>query len=229
MSETPSWALGTGLETDMSSESSGRGTTRFWMKPSSGKKIIFLSEGNACFVCFEHQFQMNGRWTNWATCIEPMGKSCPLCKWAAEHEGQYRRYKGAFFTIIDTTEYTDKKGNTHKNQKRLMCCKKDTAELLMRQYTRRLDAGQGLKGAMYEAYRTNKNTSASVGETFEFINMVDLDQFPDVGEFDYSEILKPDEERLQTIYKRLARDSDFDFPKGDKDKPEGTEASVDFD
>ena len=121
-------------------------------------------------------------------------------------------------------EFVDKAGKHRKDLKKLMACKKDTAEVLKRQYLKRLEASQGLKGAMYEVYRTNSEKSASVGETFEFVKMVDLVALPDSEEFNYSEILRPNPEKVRSVMERVRREAGHDGTG----EVEGTEVKVPF-
>lgn len=191
----PEWLVGAGLDTDFSGDKSSGASSnyiRYWMPKGATKKIIFLTDGDEAPVLWEHQFKLNGKWQNWATCTKPLGGKCPFCEWADKNDGEYRRYKAAFFTIIDCSEYTDKKGEEHSYTKRLMCCKSGTAEKIKRKWMRLQEDGKTLKGAMFEVYRTNSDKSPSVGEDFEFIKHIDMESLEDSTEFDYAELLKPD-------------------------------------
>jgi hypothetical protein len=111
----------------------------------------------------------------------------------------------SFFTVIDTTEFTDSKGNKRVNEKRLICAKKDTAEKIKRKYIARIEEKQGLRGAMFKIYRGSGDKSASTGDDFDFMKMVDLAMLPDAVEFDYSEILKPSPEKMDRLMDYLSR------------------------
>jgi hypothetical protein len=195
MSEKPEWIVGAGLDTDFGGDrkSVSQGRSRFWMPKGDTRRVIFLTEGDEAPVLWEHQYKANGNWQNWITCLKPLGIECPFCDWSeASDNNEFRRYKAAFFTIIDTSEYTDRSGTVHKNTKRLMCCKSGTAEKIKRKWMRLQEDGKPLRGAMFEIYRTNGDKSPSVGEDFEYIKHVDLDVLEDSVEFDYAEMLKPD-------------------------------------
>jgi hypothetical protein len=132
-----------------------------------------------------------------------MGMKCPLCQWADSHDGQGRRYKGLFFTIIDTTEFVDKAGKKRSNLKKLLVAKKDTAEILARKYLARVEAGESFMGAMYKVHRGSGDKTAAVGNDFEFVKMVDLSALPDSEQFDYREILKPNPDLVKATVERL--------------------------
>jgi hypothetical protein len=227
--ETPSWMLGTGVDTDMTGDArpGGGSNIRYWMKAGTERKIIFLTDGDGCPVLYEHQVQLGGSWRNWITCLEPLGQPCPICHWANTHDNQFARYKGQYYTIIDTTEFTDRAGKVRSNEKRLLVAKKDTGEILKRKYLGRLEAKQSLRGAKFKVYRTEKEKSPNVGEDFEFLEMVDLSTIEDSSDFDYAEILKPDAETARSAYARIKseREPGKDTFEG---TPEGTGAKVEY-
>jgi len=109
---------------------------------------------------------------------------------------QIKTYRVGLFTIIDRTEYTHKKGEkagqVERDQKRLFVAKKDTWEILARRAKTRVEAGQTLRGAQFLVSRGSDQKCANVGNDFEFENMANLSEFPDVTEFDYEELFKPD-------------------------------------
>lgn len=205
--ETADWMkalVGEGLDTDMTGDRrpGGGANARFWMPKGTERVIVFLTEGNQAPVIWEHQVKLGGSWRNWFTCLEPMGQPCPLCQWADSHNGQYGRYKAAFFTVIDTNAFKDKAGVERKNLKKLLAAKKDTAEILKRKFLNRMEASEGksgLKLAAYKVYRTNSDKSAAVGEDFEFVKMADMSVFEDASELNYSEILHPDVDGMRRV------------------------------
>ena len=226
MGDTPSW-LQSGIDADLGAESAGRSSdtanNRFWMPKGESRKIIFLSSGAAdtgdVATVFEHQLNIYKNWRNWNTCLEPTGVECPICKFQKEHN-QFKRYKGMFFSIIDTTEFTDKSGNTRKNLKKILCAKRGTAEILKRKYLSRFESDETLRGAMFKVYRTPDDKSPSVGEDFEFIKTVDLAGFEDSEPHNWEEILRPDPEAVNRSMTQLRTerglddDSPFDSDSG---------------
>lgn len=227
-SGTPAWMAGEGLgEADMTGDArAGGANLRYWMKKNTERKIIFLTEGNRAPVIWEHQVRLGGKWTNWFTCLQPTGIECPLCNYADDNDGAYRRTKVMYFTIIDTHEFTDKSGKKRKNLKKLFGAKKDTTEVLKRQYLKRIEAEEGLKFAMYEVFRTNSDTSASVGEQFEFVKMIDASAIDDTDELDYAELLAPNPEAVANAVARLKREKGGGSDA--ESKPEGTDSKVEY-
>jgi len=232
--ETPSWLLGTGLDTDMKGDyRAGGGGNRFWMPKGTSRKIIFLTEGDKAPVLWEHQIKLGGSFRNWFTCLRPLGVPCPLCAWATGHNNQGARYKGAFFTVIDTHEFTDKSGKKRSNEKKLLVAKENVAEKMKRKFLRLNEEGQGLRGAMFEVFRTSSDKSPSVGEDFEYIKHIDMSAVPDPKEFDYASILKPDPEKVKQVLEALkmgggtwAGSDDDDEPASSGSKEEGSSTAV---
>ena len=91
----------------------------------------------------------------------------------------------------------------HKVTKKLLVAKKSTCEKLARKMVSRLEAGQSLRGALFKAYRGNEQTSAKVGDDFEFMQMCKLDELDDIEPFDYVAILAPDPVRMEEAMQRL--------------------------
>ncbi len=235
--DTAPWIQGTGVGQDMKDPlrpASGSGS-RFWMPKGSSKTIIFLTEGNGLEgppTVYEHNppiAQGPKRWQNWISCLEPLEIRCQLCDWADTHDGQGRRYKGLFFTVIDTSEFTDKSGVKRSNLKKLFVAKKDTAEVIARKYLTRVEAGESLRGAMYKVHRGSGDKSPAVGDDFEFIKMVDLSALPDSDQFDYRKILEPTAEKVNQAIERLKREvGEFGGPGEFKPPTEGAGAGVQY-
>lgn len=202
-SAVPGFIQGTGMDSDMSDPNRRSGgnqaSKRLWMPKGSSKTVIFLTEGTGPLpygppVLYEHQppiGQGKRRWQNWHPCLEPLGVPCPLCKWAETHDGTGRRYKGMFFTVLDLSQWTDAQGVTHTMSKKLLVAKKDTKEKIERRYMTRVEAGGGLRGAMFRISRGSSDKSAAVGDDFEFIQMCDLNSIPPEFRepFDLTEVL----------------------------------------
>lgn len=228
----PDWMVGSGLDTDMKGDyDPSRSIQRIWLKPGTSKKIIFLTDAGSAPVIWEHQVLVGGGWRNWFTCLQSLGQECDLCNWAEDNSGQFRRYKAAFFSVIDTDEYTDKQGKKHKNEKRLFVAKNKTVDLIKRRASKLKSDGKSLKYAIVEAYRTNEDKSPSVGDQFEFDSMTDPSALEDVTEFNYAEILNPDPVKVRNVFRRLLRERDKtgkDYPESWDTEKEGTEETVDF-
>lgn len=200
----PSWLIGSGLDTDLTQDKAISGSKlRFWIPKGSMKRVIFLTAGDQAPVIWEHQLKLNGNWNNFVTCTKPIGVPCPVCEWSDKNNGEFKRYKAAFFTVIDCTEFADKSGKVIKNVKRLMCCKSSTAEKLKRKWLRLQDDKKSMLGAMFEIFRPSLDKSAAVGEDFEYVKHVDLETLKDATEFDYSEVLQPNPDVAAALVENL--------------------------
>lgn len=154
----------------------GFGPRRFWV-PADGtkKEIIFIGgvldgDGEITsnpFCVYEHNLQINGRWGNHLTCMKKRGQECAACD-----IGDKPAYT-AFFTVIECTEYTDKKGVTHVNETRLLPAKAATRNLL-KTLSDNLP-GKSLVGYKFQVSRST-NKSASVGDIWVPLGPVPEDQ-----------------------------------------------------
>ena len=156
---------------------------RFWLPPEKSAKIVFLDDDPV--ILDEHQVKINGRWNNFFTCLRQLGQNCPLCD-----ELDNRPATTGFYTIIDTTEWTDSRGNKHVNEKKLFAPKFKTLQMLKRLSKKR----GGLQGCVFDVYRTSAD-AYNVGDVFDYEGKLDEEQLKklnkDIAPFDYAEILKP--------------------------------------
>lgn len=158
---------------------------RFYLKKGEKRLILFV-EDNPDFCVFEHQVKTARDWRNWCTCLQMLGKPCPVCA-----KGNLR-YAAAPFPIIDTTEYVDGKGESHANTRRLLVAKQNVWEKLKTQIEWLQGKGLGLKGAAFTVSRGTGEQSPNCGDTFLYEGHVD---FADLGyePYDLPEIFAPDE------------------------------------
>jgi len=161
---------------------SGGKLQRYWMPPNNKQGdqqhyLTFLDglthpEGfSSPFTFMEHQLKLNGHWRNWFTCIEGLvidGKkqSCPLCA-AGENPSLMAAY-----SVIDHTEFTDKKGNTRSKEVRLFVCKSQVQGALKKAAKKK----KGLRGWHVEVTRTGSD-AASTGNSFDFEERFDEEEF----------------------------------------------------
>jgi len=160
---------------------------RFWLPPEKGTKIVFLDDNPP--IIEEHQLRIDGNWRNWISCLSIVGQPCPLC------ESGDKPYTAGFYTVIDTTEWTDRKGIVHKNEVKLYCVKFQTLKKLKRASAKQSERGKnGLVGAMFEVYRGDSK-APSTGDEFEYLETlsdVDIRALnPKAAILDYEAILKP--------------------------------------
>lgn len=182
----------------------GGASLRFWMPAGAEKTIIFLTNGEDFKIQWEHNPPLNGGFKNWTTCLEMLKVKCPICELANAGHAKSARYKAVYCTVIDLSEYTDKGGKVHKNERKLLMAKQESAELLARKWLNRKEAKQNLRGAKFKVFRSTKEKSASIGTDFEFIEMVDLAALPDSNELDYKELIGPDPAKAKLVAARIA-------------------------
>lgn len=133
----------------------GFGPRRVWLPEGKSAKLTFLDSDG--FFFYEHQLKLNGRWTNWFTCRKDFDE-CPICD-----DGKTPSYV-CVYTVIDHSEYTDKTGVVHKNQKKLLVTKSGVQPKL----ARRKEALEGDLTYAVIQFSRDKREEASTGEDIEF-------------------------------------------------------------
>jgi hypothetical protein len=212
---------GAGLDDDMKGDPSGSSSVyRFWMPKGTSRNVVFLTDGNKSPIIWEHNYQYRGNWRNWLTCLSGMGVRCPMCDFH-EKEGKYGRYKIQLFTVIDCNKFTDKKGVVRENEKRVVCAKKDSCEVIARRWKTLMENGNTLRYAMFKVHRGNSDKSAGVGDDYEFIKMVDPATIADPAPMDYKELFAPQPEKMARVVEILSSKV-----AAGEDAPEGTDTSV---
>lgn len=177
---------------------------RFWLPPEASTKIVFLDDDPP--IIEEHQLKIDGDWRNWFTCLRIIGEACPICDVLESPP-----YTVGFYTVIDMAEFTDRRGNERKNERKLF-----TPKFKALQMMKRFSAKRGsLKGCVFEVYRSSKD-SFNTGDVFDFEGKLDEDEIKklnvDVSPFDYAEILKPKTvAELKRILKRNSEKSGKEF------------------
>lgn len=137
---------------------------RFWVPKDKETQITFLDgdldeDGLLETVTFwEHNLRLNGRWGNHYACTQDQ-EPCPICL------GGDTPSLVAAFSILDHTEWTDKNNKTHKHERRLFVCKRETFKRLQKIATKR----GGLAGATFDVSRIGEK-SAAVGSDFDFVD-----------------------------------------------------------
>lgn len=162
---------------------------RFWIPENKETQITFLDgdldgDGLLSMVTYwEHQLKIGGHWRNWFPCTQ-VEEPCPIC------EANHNPSLVAAFTVIDHSEYKDRNGVTHKNEKRLFVCKRETLARLQKLATKR----GGLTGVTFDVSRTGEK-SAGVGDTFDFVEKLTPAQIKkkygldDAQPYDYDEVI----------------------------------------
>jgi hypothetical protein len=150
------------------------GPNRFWMPTNSSKEFVFLDDEPVGL--HEHNPKLNGKWDNWFTCLQGMSGEGPVC---CEILGQdYRRYYVGYFSVVDLSKYTDKKGNTYQYEVKLLPAKLGTVKKFER---KKKDKGT-LVGTIYKASR-DSDKDPSVGGEFEYVRDADLTKLFDAANY----------------------------------------------
>ena len=156
---------------------------RFWLKEGTEAKIIFLDDDP--IIIEEHQMKLNGRWTNWFTCRRVLGEPCIICDELKDTPSTV-----GFYTILDLTKYTNKKGEVIQNTVKLFTPKFKALQLIKRQSQKR----GGLELCVYDVFRSSAD-AFNVGDSFEFETKTTWEDIkklnPDAAVLNYAEILAP--------------------------------------
>jgi hypothetical protein len=194
---------------------------RFRLDNGEEAKATFL--GTPKFFYREHNLQLGGKWGNYFTCLMDFD-TCPL-----DTIGNSSYVVAG--SVIDHREWEDKKGEKHKNQKRMVVFKGKARENIIRQIEKK---GDDLKYWVYEFSRGSSNTEAATGENFEPVKQLTKDQMKNfipkgetlkwLEEFDYAKILEPKspEELRKIAGQAPPTGSAEELDSGDTDADEGT-------
>jgi hypothetical protein len=133
---------------------------RFWLMPGKSAKVTFLDSVGIYF--HEHELQVNGRWGNYFTCRKDFSE-CPLCD--AGHRPTYV----AAYSVIDHSEYTTKKGDVLKNQKKLLVLRPTVMNKLAR---RRADQKDGDLTYYMFSFARDKKEECRTGEDIQLVKRI---------------------------------------------------------
>lgn len=184
---------------------------RFWLPPEGNTKIIFLDDNPP--ILEEHQLKINGDWRHWYTCLRVIGEACPICDIL-----QDQPYTVGYYTIIDTAEWTDRKGQKHVNERKLLAVKFKALQML-----KRLSAKRGsLVGCVFDVYRSSKD-AFNTGDVFDYEGKLEPEQIkrlnPDAEPYDYAKILEPKSPaELKKLLQGNAERASNEFAEFDRDE-----------
>lgn len=150
------------------------GPNRIWVKPGTSQEFVFVDDTPFCF--YEHNPKIDGNWKNWVTCLQNVtdGGEVPCC----EILGANSRYYVGYLTVVDMSKWTDKKGNVHQYEVKLLPAKLKT----LKKFKRKKEERGSLVGCIYRTTRED-DKSANVGDEFEFIKEADLSKVFDVANY----------------------------------------------
>lgn len=156
---------------------------RVWIKPGTAIDVLFVDE--RAFAFDEHRYKVGDNWNNFVTCLG-LRNGCPFC------EGGHEPDRVTIFTVIDLSEWTDKRGVVHKNEKKILAVKTQAAKLLMD----KKKSWGGLQNKLVKIRRTGDKDAAS-GSDFELmmrdgkVLQPNLTAFKDLTPFDYMKLFAP--------------------------------------
>lgn len=142
---------------------------RMWLPPEGQARIVFLDSRPP--IISEHQVQVNGDWRNWFTCVSDIHGDCPLCASGSRAETI------GFFTIIDTTEFVDSRGETRSNERRLL-----GAKYTLLKNIKKLTKEYGdLRGMMFDVTRTSSK-AVNTGDKWEYVGKLTEEELAELNE-----------------------------------------------
>lgn len=172
---------------------------RLWVKPLSTVPIVVCDKDY--FNFWEHEiYFVASKERSHYTCLQKIGQHCPICAYT-EINGKGNEnspikislWRVTVFTVIDFTEWTDKKGVKHTKQKRLWVLKPDSAELLIKKVNDRWGGSIYLKSILVSR-KDNKDAASGSDFELEMRNgaIVNRDMTGiDIAPYNYAELFKP--------------------------------------
>lgn len=155
-------------------------------------EFIVVHEGEPT-AFYEHQCKLNGKWTNWFTCLLANGieEECPLC----DH-GEYRAYYAAAYTVIDKTPYPRKDGTTNRGTKKLLIAKSEMLGRFELWAADHLDddGRPDLWGVEFRVYRTS-GEAPNIGDDWKEVKVWTEDELEEY----FADELEEDENFLEPL------------------------------
>jgi hypothetical protein len=140
-----------------------QGPGRIWIPAGVSKDLVFIDDDPMCL--HEHNPKMNGSYRNWFTCLQGVSDEVVCCQVL----GPNSRYYCGYVTVVDCTEWKDKKGNSHQFEMRLLQLKLKSLKKLRR---KKEDKG-ALVGTMWRF--TREDDSAPIcGDDWEHLRDSDM-------------------------------------------------------
>jgi hypothetical protein len=154
------------------------------MKPEESKRVIFIDDSPV--MVEEHQVWEDGR-PKFFTCLKMFEEPCPLCR------RKHRPSSVGYYTIIDRSEWKDRQGKSHKNERKLFGAKMKA----LRKLRRLSKECGGLIGVEFKIYRDGSD-DPTTGSDFTMVKKHELEFLLSKGleaeSFDYDLVLAPKSE-----------------------------------
>lgn len=155
----------TELKTEEARSEMGNGPNRVWIPANGKKELVFVDDEPACI--HEHSPKLNGEWKNWITCCKDVYDDVACCEML--NGAGYKPYYIGYYTVIDCTAWTDKKGKTYQYELKYFPAKMQT---LKRLQSRKTDIGS-FAGKLFGVQRLG-DKSPSSGDDFNIIKDADM-------------------------------------------------------
>lgn len=154
------------LERAKNRSKGGNTPFRFYVPVGEVKQGIIL-DAEPSFFMYEHQLkdERSGKWNKFVPCVAEH-ENCPACEVSGQ-EGTYIM----FLSVLDLSEYEDKKGVVHEFSRKLLAIKPRQQSKFMRKF----DREGTLRGAKFEFARDDPK-SASIGDDIQFLEFVDEEE-----------------------------------------------------
>jgi hypothetical protein len=154
------------------------GPDRVWIPAGQSRDFVFVDD--APFTFDEHNARINGSWRNPITCLAPVTEEGepPCCTIL----GKDSRYRVSMLTIVDTSKWTDKKGNVRQYELKILPAKFKTSQKLERKMNELAKDGKSLVGRLYKVVRET-DKSPAVGDDYEFTRDVDMTKLFDLATY----------------------------------------------
>jgi len=187
---------------DAAARSGANSPLRFFQPKDNATRLVFLDTPG--FFAYEHSFNINGNWHNYRPCAGNED-NCPAC------QAKIGRSFINVSTVIDTSEWEDKKGQKRKNVKKLFVAKGTAKERLFDQIQYQ---DKNLRGCVFEVKRGTGSKECATGEGFHFLGRLSEDKLKALVKgwtpegvsiedylkpYDYKKLYKPNVSELRRL------------------------------
>ena len=165
MSPNPTWSKNgyTNLKVEDERLAALQQPDRFWFPVGGTRELVFVDD--ASFQIHEHNPRISGDSKNWFTCLSGVADDVVCCRLLNR---SFPKYLAGYYTVVETSATTDKKGNTHQYGIKLLDAKFNTLKKFeQKQADRVAQDGVGMAGSLYKTSRTGEKSPAC-GEDYEF-------------------------------------------------------------
>lgn len=138
------------------------GPARIWIPAGASKDVVYVDDDP--FSIYEHNPKMSGHYRNWLTCQQGAYDEVVCCT----QLGPNSRYYCGYLTVVDCSEWVDKKGNKHQYEMRLIQFKLRS----LKKFKRKKEDRGAMVHTMWRLTREDDN-APTCGDDWEFQRDVD--------------------------------------------------------